>query len=129
MPSLSTCISLVSRLLPLETALGLPPPARWAEEEQGREVERRRTWRVDGAAGAGRRDDVEAVTEDEIREGREGRGWTAWDVMEGWALERGYSESLTAVGIRLRVFYFHPGFDSVVVEGILTFLWCCHRRS
>ncbi len=77
--------------MPLEQILRLPPPAKWAEDEQARrDVESKKTYRrTDGQGPL----DAGMATASAEEMGREIAGeWTPYLIMEGWALDRGFRE-------------------------------------
>ncbi|KAJ9119139.1 hypothetical protein QFC22_003630 [Naganishia vaughanmartiniae] len=94
--SVASCIHHIACALPLEKALNVASPARWAEE-------RDRRLRIQSRITTRRRDDheeredgrrAEPVVHARTAEGREeGVGeeqWTAGDILQGWAEYRGY---------------------------------------
>ncbi|GHJ88881.1 hypothetical protein NliqN6_5283 [Naganishia liquefaciens] len=88
--SVASCIHHIARLLPLETALNLPPPARWQEE-------RARQQAIQSRITTRRRDDEQDMEgthvayrkEDDSLHSLHGQ-WTAGDILQGWAEYRGY---------------------------------------
>ncbi|KAJ9122967.1 hypothetical protein QFC24_004005 [Naganishia onofrii] len=94
--SVASCIYHIACALPLEKALNVAAPARWAEE-------RERRMRIQSRITTRRRDDQEeredgrraepVVCETPVGEREEGVGeerWTAGDILQGWAEYRGY---------------------------------------
>lgn len=71
-PSLPACIYYAARLIPLEEIFRIPPPTSDQDE-----YESKKTWRTPRVAGE----------KDKNRD-----VWTAGSIMEGRALDRGYSE-------------------------------------
>ncbi len=66
--------------MPLEQILRLPEPKKWLEDKEARKaLEGKKTYRS-------------AAPKEELEEVEEVK-WTAYLIMEGWALERGYRES------------------------------------
>jgi hypothetical protein len=67
--------------MPLEQILRLSEPKKWVEDRQARiTLEGKKTYRL-------------GITKDEVMEEQDEAEWTAYLIMEGWALERGYRES------------------------------------
>ncbi len=85
--SIPSCIHVASKVLPLERILGLPLPLRWVEEnarkQEMEEKKTRRTIQTDLAQN-GKSDEVE---------------WSAGDIMQGWAEERGFCECCVSSGV------------------------------
>lgn len=77
-PSVAGCIYYSTNLLPLETILRLGTPERWNDEFAEVEAQQKKKTYRDGQVHVGKSAYVAY--------------WTAGDVMQGWALKRGYRE-------------------------------------
>lgn len=123
--SVASCIYHIACALPLEKALNVAAPARWAEE-------RERRMRIQSRITTRRRDDEEeredgrraepVICERPVGEREEGVGeerWTAGDILQGWAEYRGYGK--------------HIWNESLKVQGTSTDYFCsnsyCESRT
>jgi hypothetical protein len=74
-PALPAVLGLAGRLIPLEQVLGLKHDVE-GDAAVAEGVEAKKTWRAGMSNKGGKREEI----------------WTTGDILEGWALERGFRE-------------------------------------